>query len=50
MKRTEGAVCQSGGVQGNNARNSLQRRRDKTPERIIYGESEPSITGGSRDD
>ena len=30
--------------------NSSQRRRDKTPEKIIYGESEPSVTGGSGDD
>ena len=30
--------------------NSSQRERDKTPERVIYGESEPSVTGGSGDD
>ena len=30
--------------------NSLQRRRDKTPERVTYGKSEPSVTGGSGDE
>ena len=53
---------QAAGVQGNSSRkrrleeevrryaNSLQRRRDKTPERAIYGRGEPSVTGGSGDD
>ena len=30
--------------------NSSQTGRDKTPERVIYGESKPSVTGGPGDD
>ena len=30
--------------------NGLQGRRDKTPEGVIYGKGEPSVTGGSGDD
>ena len=30
--------------------NGLQERGDKTPEGAIYGEVEPSVTGGSGDD
>ena len=59
-RRPEGAVCQVGGVQGNRSRkrgveirghaNSSQRGKDKTPEIVIYGEDEPSVTGGSGND
>ena len=30
--------------------NTPQRRRDKTPKRVIYGKGEPSITGVSGND
>ena len=61
-KGSERAVCQTAGIQGNSSRKGrmeeefrrsascLQRRRNKTPEGAVYGEDEPSVTGGSGDD